>query len=66
MNQTTTSQNNLWNFYRDAASWMMHVAESMEARAHNASLASMQLSRNKDLYQQKFLSNLALQVEQRI
>ena len=66
MNQTANAQNNMWNHYRDQASWMMQVAENREARSHNAAIASMQISGNKDLYQQKFLSNLALQVGQSI
>tara|TARA_B100000530_G_scaffold229456_1_gene148196 strand:+ start:434 stop:2092 length:1659 start_codon:yes stop_codon:yes gene_type:complete len=66
MNQTTNAQNNMWNHYRDQASWMMQIAENREARAHNASIAAMQITGNKDLYQQKFLSNLALQVGQGI
>ena len=60
MNQTAQSQNNLWNFYRDGAAWLMSTAENRERRAHDAAMLSQQIAGNSDLYQEKFLNNLLL------
>ena len=61
-NQTTQAQNNLWNFYRDSASWLMTTAENREQRAHDAAMLVAQISGNKDLYRTEFLNNLLLEV----
>tara|TARA_R100001443_G_scaffold7639_1_gene16964 strand:+ start:23232 stop:25109 length:1878 start_codon:yes stop_codon:yes gene_type:complete len=61
-NQTTQAQNNLWNFYRDSASWLMTTAENREQRSHDAAMLAAQLSGNKDLYRTEFLNNLLLEV----
>jgi hypothetical protein len=60
--QSAQAQNNLWNHYRDQASWMMQIAENREQRAHNASLAAMQISGNRDMYREDFKNNLLLQL----
>ena len=62
VNQTTQAQNNLWNHYRDTASWMMQVAENREQRAHDSALAAMQIAGNSNLYKEKFKNNLLLQL----
>ena len=61
-NQTTQAQNNLWNFYRDSASWLMTTAENREQRSHDAAMLAAQISGNKDLYRTEFLNNLLLEV----
>ena len=60
MSMTAQSQNNVWNFYRDCAAWMMSTAENREGRAHDSAMLSQQIAGNTDLYQQKFLNNLML------
>ena len=60
--QSAQAQNNLWNHYRDQASWMMQIAENREQRAHNAALAAMQIAGNKDMYKEDFKNNLLLQL----
>ena len=60
--QSIQAQNDLWNHYRDQASWMMQVAENREQRAHNSALAAMQLSGNRDMYREDFKNNLLLQL----
>ena len=60
--QTAQAQNNLWNHYRDQASWMMQVAENREQRSHNAAIAAMQIAGNKDLYREQYKNNLLMQL----
>ena len=60
--QTSQAQNNLWNHYRDQASWTLQVAENREQRAHNAALAAMQIAGNKKMYREDFKNNLLLQL----
>ena len=60
--QSAQAQNNLWNFYRDSASWLMTTAENREQRSHDAAMLAAQISGNKDLYRTEFLNNLLLEV----
>jgi len=62
MAQTTQAQNNLWNHYRDQASWLMTTAENREQRAHDAAMLAAQIAGNKDLYRTEFLNNLLLEI----
>ena len=52
MNQN--SLNNLWQLYRDQASWAMQSSENDRARAHNAAMQSAQIDANKSLYDSQF------------
>jgi hypothetical protein len=52
MNQN--SLNNLWQLYRDQASWAMQASENDRARAHNAAMQSAQIDANKSLYDSQF------------
>ena len=66
MNVTAQSQNNLWNFYRDCASWMMQTGESREGRAHAAAIVAMQIAGIKSMYREEFKNNLLLQLAEDI
>jgi hypothetical protein len=61
-NQTAQAQNNLWNHYRDQASWLMTTAENREQRAHDAAMLAAQISGNKDMYETEFMNNLLLEI----
>jgi len=52
MNQN--SLNNLWQLYRDQASWAMQASENDRARAHNAAMQSASIDANKSLYDSQF------------
>jgi len=52
MNQN--SLNNLWQLYRDQASWSMQISQNQEDRAHNAAMQSAAIAGNKDLYEDQF------------
>ena len=62
MSMTSQSQNNLWNFYRDCATWLMQTGESREGRAHDAAIVAMQLANNKEMYREDYKNNLLLQL----
>jgi hypothetical protein len=46
--------NNVWQAYRDQASWNMKVSENASDRAHNAAMQSAAIAENKDMYDDKF------------
>jgi hypothetical protein len=46
--------NNMWQAYRDQASWNMKVSENAKDRAHNAAMQSAAIAANKDMYEDKF------------
>lgn len=48
------SLNNLWQLYRDQASWAMQASENDRARAHNAAMQSASIDANKSLYDSQF------------
>ena len=57
LDMTTQSQNNLWNRYRDEASWLMQLRESREARAHQAALQSQQNNFSMSMYEDEVKNN---------
>ena len=46
--------NNIWQTYRDQASWNMRVSESAKDRAHTAAMQSASIAGSKDMYDDKF------------
>lgn len=48
------AMNNIWQAYRDQASWNMKVSENARDRAHNAAMQSSAIANNKDMYDDKF------------
>jgi len=48
------SLNNLWQMYRDQASWAMQNSENDRARAHNAAMQSASIDANSSLYEDQF------------
>ena len=48
------AMNNIWQAYRDQASWNMKISENSKDRAHNAAMQSAAISNNKDMYEDKF------------
>ena len=45
---------NLWQAYRDQASWSLQISENNLARAHNAAMQSMAIASNESMYDEKF------------
>jgi hypothetical protein len=45
---------NLWQAYRDQASWNLQISENNLARAHNAAMQSMSIAANESMYDEKF------------
>jgi len=48
------SLNNLWQMYRDQASWAMQASENDRARAHNAAMQAASIDANSSLYEDQF------------
>jgi len=48
------SLNNLWQMYRDQASWAMQNSENDRARAHNAAMQAASIDANSSLYEDQF------------
>ena len=46
--------NNLWQVYRDKASWTVKISESAADRAHNGALQAASIAASQDLYETKF------------
>jgi hypothetical protein len=55
---TTSAQNQLWQRYRDEASWVLQKAESAAARAHAFAMSSQQNDFSRDTYEQEFKDNM--------
>ena len=55
---TTSAQNQMWQRYRDEASWVLQKAESAAQRAHAFAIASQQNDFSRDTYAQEFKDNL--------
>ena len=45
---------NLWQAYRDQASWNLQISENNLARAHNAAMQAMAIASNESMYDEKF------------
>jgi hypothetical protein len=45
---------NLWQAYRDQASWSLQISENNLARAHNAAMQAMAIASNESMYDEKF------------
>ena len=48
------AMNNIWQAYRDQASWNMKTSENAKDRAHNAAMQSAQIAGDKDLYDDQY------------
>ena len=46
--------NNIWQAYRDQASWNMKASENAKDRAHNAAMQSAAIAADKDMYDTKY------------
>ncbi len=46
--------NNLWQVYRDKASWAVKISESASDRAHNGALQAASIAASQDLYSTKY------------
>lgn len=54
LNINQNALNNIWQSYRDYASWNVQISESAKDRAHNAAMQASQISNNMAMYNQKF------------
>ena len=64
-NQFNASQNalnNLWQKYRDNASWNFQKSESMLQRQHEIGIMAMEFANSKEIYDKEQKDNLALGV----
>jgi hypothetical protein len=52
--------NDLWQLYRDQASWSMKISENREDRAHNAAMQASAISNNAQAYDSNFENFLIL------
>ena len=52
--------NDLWQLYRDQASWSMKISENREDRAHNAAMQASAISNNAQAYDSNFNNFLIL------
>ena len=59
---STTAQNNLWQSYRDEASWVFSAAENASNRAHNLTVAAMQHETAKETYEQAYDDAFAVEL----
>jgi len=48
------AMNNIWQTYRDQASWNMKISENAKDRAHNAAMQSAQIANDRDLYDDQY------------
>jgi hypothetical protein len=58
-NASQNSLNNLWQTYRDNASWSFQKAENMLQRQHEVGIMAMEFANTKELYSQKQKDELA-------
>jgi len=55
---TASAQNQLWQRYRDEASWVLQRSESAAGRAHAFAMSSQQNDFSRDTYEQEFKDNM--------
>ena len=55
---STHAQNQLWQRYRDEASWVLQRSESAAGRAHAFAMTSQQNNFSRDTYEQEFKDNM--------
>jgi len=48
------AMNNIWQAYRDQASWNMKASENAKDRAHNAAMQAASIAADKDMYSTKY------------
>ena len=58
-NASQNSLNNLWQTYRDNASWNFQKAENLLQRQHEVGIMAMEFANTKELYTQKQKDDLA-------
>jgi hypothetical protein len=56
---TTSSQNALWQKYRDEATWVFQMAENEAQRIHQLGIASMEADANADMYDKQTSTEFA-------
>jgi hypothetical protein len=58
LDMSLTAQNQLWNRYRDEATWLVNLAESREARAHQVAMQSQADNFDKSMYDDDIKNNI--------
>jgi len=61
-NASQTALNNLWQKYRDNASWNFQKSESQLQRQHEIGIMAMEFANSKEIYDKEQKDNLALGV----
>jgi hypothetical protein len=59
---TTQAQANLWQRYRDEASWVMTASESNLQRAHQSAMIAQEADANSEFYDKQFEDAVATSV----
>ena len=59
---TNQAQANLWQRYRDEATWVMQSSESNLQRAHQTAMVAQEAEANSDFYQKQFEDSAAASV----
>jgi hypothetical protein len=59
---TVQAQNQLWQRYRDDATWILQSAESSAMRAHQYAMQSQSNDFSRDTYESEFKDNMYMQL----
>ena len=54
LNINQNALNNIWQSYRDYASWNVQISESAKDRAHNAAMQAASIAGSMALYNERF------------
>ena len=62
LNLTAQAQANLWQRYRDEASWVMSASESNIQRAHQSAMIAQEAEAQSEFYDKQFKDSVATSV----
>ena len=62
LDMSLSAQNQLWNRYRDEAQWLVNLADSREARAHQVALQAQANTFDKDMYDDDIKNNIWMSI----
>ena len=62
LDMSISAQNQLWNRYRDEAQWLVNLADSREARAHQVALQAQANTFDKDMYDDDIKNNIWMSI----
>ena len=59
LNLSAQAQNNLWQRYRDEASWIFQMSENATQREHELGMLAMEIANNQDVYDTQLRNSVA-------